>query len=128
MKILLDTNFLLTCAKQKVDFVSLISEQIGEGVEWIIPEEIVGELTELSERKEMKGTDREAAKLALALIDEIDYESVRLKNKNVDVGIADFIKGKSIALATLDKGLKKRVDNILIVISDKRQIKIVDQR
>jgi hypothetical protein len=29
-------------------------------------------------------------------------------------------------LATLDKGLKKRVDNTLIVISDKRHVRIVN--
>lgn len=126
MRVLLDTNFLLTCAKQKVDFASLISEQIDEKLEWIIPEEVIEELTELSDRKGMKGKDKEAAKLALMLAERMGYESVRLNNKNVDVGIADFIRGKLIALATLDKGLKKRVDNTLIVISDKRQVQIVN--
>jgi len=126
MKILLDTNFLLTCAKQKVDFASLIAEQIDEKLEWIIPEEVLGELNELSERKGMKGKDKEAAKLALMLVEKMGYESIKINNKNVDVGIADFIKGKLIALATLDKGLKKRVDNTLIVISDKRQVQIVN--
>jgi len=126
MRVLLDTNFLLTCAKQKVDFVSLIAEQIDEKLEWIIPEEVLRELNELSERKGMKGKDKEAAKLALMLVEKMGYESIKINNKNVDVGIADFIKGKLIALATLDKGLKKRVDNTLIVISDKRQVQIVN--
>jgi rRNA-processing protein FCF1 len=126
MKILLDTNFLLTCAKQKVDFPSLIAEQVDEKLEWIIPEEVIGELTELSERKGMKGKDKDAAKLALILAEKMGYESLRINNKNVDVGIADFIRGKLIALATLDKGLKKRVDNTLIVISDKRHVRIVN--
>jgi rRNA-processing protein FCF1 len=126
MKILLDTNFLLTCAKQKVDFASLIAEQVDERLEWIVPEEVIAELEDLATRKEMKGKDKDAAKLALILIKNQGYESVRLNNKNVDVGIADFIRGKIIALATLDKGLKKRVDNTLIVISDKRQVQIVN--
>jgi rRNA-processing protein FCF1 len=126
MRVLLDTNFLLTCAKQKVDFASLIAEQIEEKLEWIVPEEVIAELEDLSTRKEMKGKDKDAAKLALVLADKMSYELVRLNNKNVDVGIANFIKGKLITLATLDKGLKKRVDNTLIVISDKRQVKIVN--
>lgn len=126
MRILLDTNFLLTCAKQKVDFAELIGEQVDEKIEWIVPEEVIDELTELSERKGMKGTDKDAAKLALILADKMGYELVRVNNKNVDVGIADFIRGKNIALATLDKGLKKRVDNTIITISDKRQIQIIN--
>jgi rRNA-processing protein FCF1 len=126
MKVLLDTNFLLTCAKQKVDFATLIAEQVDEKMEWIVPEEVIDELTELSERKGMKGIDKDAAKLALMLADKMGYELVRVNNKNVDVGIADFIRGKLIALATLDKGLKKRVDNTIITISDKRQVQIIN--
>lgn len=126
MKILLDTNFLLTCAKQKVDFAELIREQVDEKIEWIIPEEVVSELEDLSTRKELKGKDKDAAKFALVLIGNLGYESVRVNNKNVDVGIADYIRGKFIALATLDKGLKKRVDNTIITISDKRQIQIIN--
>lgn len=126
MKVLLDTNFLLTCAKQKVDFAELVREQIDEKIEWIVPEEVIAELTELSERKDMKGKDKYAAKLALILIEKMGYELVRVNNKNVDVGIADFIRGKLIALATLDKGLKKRVDNTIITISDKRQVQIIN--
>ncbi len=126
MKVLLDTNFLLTCAKQKVDFAELIGEQVDEKIEWIVPEEVIAELTELSERKGMKGADKDAAKMALLLADKMGYELVRINNKNVDVGIADFIRGKLIALATLDKGLKKRVDNTIITISDKRQVQIIN--
>ena len=126
MKILLDTNFLLTCAKQKVDFTELIGEQVDERIEWIIPEEVITELNDLSTRKNMKGKDKDAAKLALALIEKLGYESIKVKNKNVDIGIVDFIRDKDIALATLDKGLKKRVENTIVTISDKRQIQIIN--
>ncbi|MEI7718243.1 MAG: PIN domain-containing protein [archaeon] len=126
MKILLDTNFLLTCAKQKVDFAELIGEQIDSKLEWIIPEEVIAELEDLSTRKDMKGKDKDAAKLALSLVERLGYESVRVNNKNVDVGIADFIRGKNIALATLDKKLKKRVENTIVTISDKRQVQIIN--
>lgn len=126
MKILLDTNFVLTCAKQKVDFAELIGEQVGEKIDWIIPAEVIAELTDLSTRKELSGKDKDAAKLALALVEKLEYESIKINNKNVDVGIANFIRGKNIALATLDKGLKKRVDNTIVTISDKRQIQIIN--
>jgi len=126
MRILLDTNFLLTCAKQKVDFAELIGEQVDEKIEWIIPDEVISELIELTKRKELKGKDKDAAKFALFLIEKLGYEPVRVNNKNVDVGIANFIKGTNIALATLDKGLKKRVNNTIITISDKRQVQIIN--
>ena len=125
MEILIDTNFILTCVKQKVDFFSIVNEGIDEKVKWLIPFEVLEELRDLSKRKDIKGADKDAAKLSLEMVKLISPEIVSIKNKNVDQGIADYIKGKDIVLATLDKGLKNKVSNRVMVIKDVKRVEII---
>ena len=51
MKILLDTNFILTAVKQKIDFPSKADELFDMKVEFLVPAEVVQELKTLSKRK-----------------------------------------------------------------------------
>lgn len=125
MEILLDTNFILTCVKQKVDFFSIANESIGEKIKWLIPFEVLAELKDLSTRKDMRGADKDAAKLGMEMVKLISPEIVSIKNKNVDQGIVDYIKGKDIVLATLDKELKKKVKNRVMVIKDVKRVEII---
>lgn len=125
MEVLLDTNFLITCVKQKIDFETLIFEILREKVEWLVPEEIIGELNKVSEKKETKIKDKDAIKLVLMILDNLSYKKIKLNNKNVDLGIMKYIDKKPIALATLDKGLKKKVSNPLIVILDKDRLGLI---
>lgn len=125
MEILLDTNFILTCVKQKIDFVNFANEIINEKIEWIIPFEVVGELTNLSTRKNVSGKDKDSAKLALFFIENIKYESMRVNNKNVDQGILDFARGKNIVLATMDKKLKNDFGGRILTIRDLRGLELI---
>lgn len=125
MEILLDTNFILTCAKQKVDFFSLTNETIDERTNWIVPSEVLEELKELSVRRGISGADKDAAKLGLEIVKLINPDIISINNKNVDQGIIDYIKGKDIVLATLDKELKKKVKNRVMVIKNVRRIEII---
>ncbi len=125
MEIVLDTNFLLTCAKQKIDFVSIANEKINEEIKWIVPLEVVEELKDLSSRKGLKGKDKDAAKLAIELINMIKPEFISVKNKHVDEGIAQFIKGKDFVLATLDKKLKSRIGNRILAVKDLRDLELI---
>jgi rRNA-processing protein FCF1 len=125
MEILLDTNFILTCVKQKIDFFSIANDSIGDKIKWLIPFEVLAELRDLSIRKDVKGADKDAAKLALELVKLINPQIVSVKNKNVDQGIIDYIKDKDIVLATLDKALKNKVKNKIMVIKDVKRVEIV---
>lgn len=125
MEILLDTNFILTCVKQKVDFFSIANDSINEKIKWLIPFEVLAELKDLSTRKDIKGADKDAAKLSLEMVTLISPEIVSVKNKNVDQGIVDYIKGKDIVLATLDKALKNKVKNRVMVIKDVKRVEII---
>ena len=123
MEILLDTNFILACAKQKIDFVSWAEENIGE-VFWIVPNLVLSELGELGGRNGEKGKDKDAAKLGLQLIERVKFQEVSLKGRDTDLAIRQFIDGKDIVLATLDKGLKNKVKNRILTIKDVKGLAI----
>jgi len=114
MKILLDTNFILTCAKRKIDFESLAEKLSDEPLEWIVPQEVLNELGNLKDRKDLKGKDKESAALAFETLQSLDncfVEKISKKNiENIDIAIVNYLlKNEKIILATMDKGLKKRL-------------------
>ena len=114
MKILLDTNFILTCAKRKIDFESFAENLFDEPLEWIAPQEVLNELGNLKDRKDLKGKDKEAAELSFDTLQKIDncfIETISKKPiENIDIAIVNYLlKNKKVILATMDKNLKKRL-------------------
>ncbi|MFZ5955503.1 MAG: hypothetical protein ACOYT4_03685 [Nanoarchaeota archaeon] len=126
MKILLDTNFILTCIKQKIDFDRIANEIVDEEIKWILPEEVQNELEKLSKRKGMRTIDKESAKLSLEFLKSLNPELIKLNNKNVDDGIVNYINSQKnkIILATLDKELKKRINSKILTIRTNRYLEL----
>ena len=127
MKILLDTNFILTCAKQKIDFDAIMNGQISEEVKWIVPEEILTELRGLQYGGKIKIKERNAATIGIEITEALNPEVVKLSDtaNDVDTKIVNYIKDKQIVLATLDKKLKSRVKNKILTIRGKKNLKII---
>jgi len=125
MKILLDTNFILTSVKQKLDFFRLADELFDEELEWIVPVEVLEELKKLSKRKGEKTKDRQAAQTALEILKKHKTEKIKLKNQNVDKGLGNYVKKHKIVLATLDKELKKQINTGVLTICGKKNLKII---
>jgi rRNA-processing protein FCF1 len=127
MDVLLDTNFVLTSMKQKIDFPSLADELFSEPIKWIVPQEVLNELGTLKDKSGTKSEDKAAAQLSFDLIQKINPEIIELggKNPNVDMKIVNHIMDKPITLATLDKGLKQRVDNKILTIRGKNSLEII---
>ena len=127
MKILLDTNFVLTCAKRNIDFVSRADEIMDEKIKWIVPQDVLNELGTLKDKAGMKGADTEAAKLSFEILQNLNPKIIELsgKNPNVDIKIVNYIIGKDIVLATMDKDLKSRVDNKILSIRGKNNLELV---
>jgi len=123
MKILADTNFLITCIRQKIDFKNLADELFSERIEWIIPIEVEEELKVISERKGERNNDKEAAKLALKLIEGLD--KTPLGAKNVDEGIVRYAENNEVVIATLDKDLKKKIHNKILTVRGKKSFEII---
>jgi rRNA-processing protein FCF1 len=127
MEILLDTNFILTCIRQKIDFASLAEELFDESIKWIVPQEVLNELGQLKDKQGMKTIDKNSAELSFDIIQSLKPEVIKLggNHPNVDIKIVNYLLGKDIILATLDKGLKERVENKILTIRGKKSLEIV---
>lgn len=127
MKILLDTSFILSCIKQKIDFISETDRVVDDKVEFIIPEEVVSELKIISVRKGEKRENKTAALLALKILEKNNFESVKLNSLHADKGIVNYINSSAneFVLATLDSNLKRRVKGRILTIKGKNSLGIV---
>jgi rRNA-processing protein FCF1 len=119
-KILLDTNFILVCIRNKIDFLEEL-ELSGRRI--LLPIQVIDELKNIA--KKGKPKLKQEAEFALMLLENAPFEKIDLKEKYVDKGIRNFIlKNKSVIVATLDKELKRR-KNYNMVITRKKKIEIV---
>ena len=113
-QILLDTNFILTCIKQKIDF---FEELEFMGLEILIPKQVI---------KELKGLKIKEAKLALRLLEKNIFEENDIGRGHVDKRIKLFAdKNSEVLIATLDKELQKKLKNKKIIIRGKKKLEIV---
>ena len=127
MKILLDTNFILTTTKQKINIQEKANEIITEKIEWIVPQDVLNELGCLKDRAGMKTKDKQAAKLSFEILQNLKPKIIELptQNPNVDIKIVNYILDKPIVLATLDKDLKSRVKNKILTIRGKKNLELI---
>ena len=123
MKILLDTSFILTCLKEKIDFLN--AEEFGE---LILPVQTINELKKV-ERK--AGKERILANLALQIIEKNKekFEFIELSSNYVDEGILKCIennKDEKFVVATVDKGLKRKLKKMvrLLIIRAKKKLEL----
>jgi len=122
-KILLDTNFMLICIKQKIDF---FKELFEIGAEIIIPEQVLQELKNISEDKKQTKTSKANAKLALKIIEKNKYTPLLLEGSYVDGGIIKYAKAHpKIIIATLDRDLQKKAKTRKMIIREKKRLEII---
>jgi len=121
-RVILDTNFILSCIRQKIDFFEEIPLL---GLQIIIPEQIIKELKKIIDSKK-KLHFKEEAKIALKLLEKNNFKKIDLKRKNVDTGIITLAKSdKNIIIATLDKEIKTKIKNQELIIRGKKKLEIV---
>ena len=123
IKIILDTNFLIYSAKQKVDYVREILNLISEKKEIIVLSSVVSELENLA-AKSRKLKNRASAELALKILKNyIKNKKIRIQksDKNADYAIKEISKKeKNVILATADRKLKSEVKGNVRVLSIKK--------
>ena len=109
-KIILDTDFLLSSLKFKIDFISEINRICKFNYELYIFE---GTLKELEGKK--------LGKLALDILKQKNIKVINSKNSYVDKDILS-LKGESYIIATSDKELIKRLKFPIIRIKQKKYL------
>ncbi len=129
-KILLDTNFLLVPYQFKVDIFSEIDRIIIAKYEIIVLDKTMEELEKIV--KNQKGSDREAAKFALKLIENKKPIMIKTKSdKKTDDIILDHAIKEDYLVATQDKDLKRKLINHgieVIVLRKKKFLTIANER
>ena len=80
MQIILDTNFLIYCAKEKFDYIEELSNILNENYELVVPEQVVEEMKKLKgdKMKKVSRKDKMAADLALQILEK---NKIKKKNK-----------------------------------------------
>ena len=129
-KVLLDTNFLMSCFQFKVDIFSEIDRIIIAKYEIIVLDKTVEELENIV--KNQKGKDKEAAKFALKLIENKKPIMIKTNNdKKTDDIILDYAIKEDYSVATQDKDLKRKLINHgieVIVLRKKKFLTIANER
>lgn len=118
---LLDTSFILTCIRNKIDF---FEELKLEGTEIIIPEKVIKEIEEIKNSK--KSEAKPEADLALKFIKAKKPKIIQLKGKTTDNAIINYAKqNPGVIIATLDREIKKKTKNHKLLIRSKKKLEII---
>ena len=122
MEAILDTNFIISCLRRKIDFIGRLR---GEGFSVKVPREVMQELKDLRLKP---GSHKERANInmALKMIEENkEIKKVGFGQGTVDEGLIKMGK-KGVYIATLDAAVKRIVPN-KIVISDAKNDIVVER-
>jgi rRNA-processing protein FCF1 len=112
-QVLLDTNFIITCIKQRIDFFEEIPLM---GIQILIPEQVIKELEKLKKPSALTLLENEKDK----------FKIISLKGKIVDNSIINYAReNPTVIIATLDRGIHRKIRNKRMIIVDRRKLEII---
>jgi len=118
MEVILDTNFIISCVKRKIDFIDRLR---GEGFKVLVPKEVIDELKDL--RLNVFHDDRVAIDFALEILNSKDIKKIKLGHKQVDESLIEM-GNKGAYIATLDRAIRHSVPNKVLISDAKNDILI----
>ncbi len=120
-QVILDTNFILTCVKQKIDFFRDIPNM---GLEILISKQVLEEIKRVANSKK-KLKFRDDAKLAQVILERNKFKQIDIRGKYVDKGLIKYSKEHPrLIIATLDKDIKSKTTNSKLVIRGKKKLEL----
>jgi len=118
MEVLLDSSFIISCIRKRIDFLDQLEEQ---GFKVKVPKEVMQELKDLRRKKETSRADRIAIDVAMEIFEHRKVKKMGVGGKNVDEGLIE--KGKEgYYIATLDGGIKNKIDRKIVIFSSKGSV------
>jgi len=121
-KVILDSSFIISCVKQKIDFFEEIKFM---GLQILIPTQVINEIEKVANSKK-KFHIKKNANLALEILKINSFKKVEFEEKYVDTALAKFAKkNKNVVVATLDRELKNKLKNSKLIIRGKNKLEIV---
>ena len=121
-QVLLDTNFIISCARQRIDFFEQIPLM---GMEILIPKQVIDEIKLLSKSRD-GALVREGGDLAMKLLNRNKFTLMKLRRNDVDKGIIELGEDDpDLIIATLDKKLKEQIKNHKMIIVGRKKLGII---
>jgi len=123
MQIILDTNFLIYCAKEKFDYIEELSNILNENYELVVPEQVVEEMKKLKgdKMKKVSRKDKMAADLALQILEKNKIKKVKAEGYNVDEAIVNLSKeNKKNIVCTLDREIRWELGRVILISKGKK--------
>jgi len=113
MEVLLDSSFIISCIRSRIDFLSQLEEQ---GFKVKVPREVMQEMKDLRTSNRASRDDRTAVDVALQMIEQRKVKKMSMGQGKVDDWLIK--KGKEgYYIATLDKEIKRAVLNKVIIFT-----------
>jgi len=137
MKVILDTNFLIYCTKEKLDYEEKIEKLLNEKYELVVPLQVINELKKVRDKpkdvlpaskrktryKKTTGKDKAAADLALKILEAKKIKKIDIEGKNVDKAIIKLAKeDKKNIVATLDREMRGILGRVILISRGKKLI------
>ena len=121
-KTILDTSFIISCVRNKIDFFEEIKLM---GLKILIPQQVLEELKKIS-ASDKKSYVKNSAELVLKIIEKNKFEKIDLGKGHVDKKIIKYLeKNSNVILASLDKELTKRAANKKLIIRGTKRLEIM---
>jgi rRNA-processing protein FCF1 len=108
MKTILDTNFIISAIKNKIQLFESL-EELPEVEEIVVPLEVLTELEKIMQSPDTTTEEKEAAKLAEFMIKKKNITIVPLGTSDVDAGLVRYCVQNPCIIATLDRALKENI-------------------
>jgi rRNA-processing protein FCF1 len=118
MEVILDSSFIISCLRKRIDFLQQLEEQ---GFKAVIPREVMQEMKDLSKSKRASNEDKIAINAALELIEIRNVKKVGFGKGKVDDYLIERGK-KGIYIATLDNGIKRVIPNKIVIFNAKGKV------
>lgn len=122
-EVILDTNFILSCIRKKIDFFEEIPLM---GMSIVIPKPVIKEIESIKNHPKNNFRFKEEAVLALKLLEKNKFRKIGLGGKNVDFGIIKIAReNPDYIIATLDREIKNKVKNQKLVIRGEKRLEVI---
>ena len=118
MEVLLDSSFVISCVKERVDFLDQLEEQ---GFRVKIPREVMQEMKDLRKKSKLSRASREAIDVAMRLIEKRKVKKTSIGDGPVDDWLIK--KGQEgYYIATLDGEIKNKIPNKVVLFRSKGRV------
>lgn len=118
MQVILDSSFIISCVRERIDFLTQLEEQ---GFTPVVPREVFQEMKDLRISNRASREDRLAVDVALEILEKKKVKKTTLGEGKVD----EFLirKGQEgIFIATLDNGIKKRIPKKIVIFKAQNRV------